>query len=49
MFWGPATEADISAANSGMGEEDFAEIFKGDAALPLEAISRRFETSPLRD
>jgi hypothetical protein len=43
FFWGAAAEVDIAAANSGMGEEDFAEVFKGDADLTFEIIQRRFK------
>ena len=42
FFWSAASESDISAANSGMGEEDFAEVFKGDRDLTFEDIHKRF-------
>jgi hypothetical protein len=42
LFWALATEAEIAAANSGMLDEDFAQIFKGDTDLTLETITRRF-------
>jgi len=42
FYWSAASEADISAANSGIGEEDFAEVFKGDADLTFDTIQKRF-------
>jgi hypothetical protein len=43
MFWDVATDADIAAANNGIGEEDFGEVFKGDADLDLETLKKRFK------
>jgi hypothetical protein len=43
LFWEVASDSDVAAANSGIGEEDFAEIFKGDDDLTLETIQKRFK------
>src|SRR4029077_18467052 len=43
FFWGAAAEVDIAAANSGMGEEEFAAVFNGEADLTFEIIQRRFK------
>lgn len=43
MYWDAATDADIAAANNGIGEEDFAEVFKGDTDLDLETLKKRFK------
>src|SRR4029077_6268068 len=43
MYWDAASESDIAAANNGIGEEDFSEVFKGDADLDLETLKKRFK------
>jgi hypothetical protein len=40
-YWDAASESDIAAANNGIGEEDFSEVFKGDADLDLETLKKR--------
>jgi hypothetical protein len=43
LYWNVATDADIAAANSGMGDEEFSEVFKGDADLTFETIAKRMK------
>jgi RecA-family ATPase len=43
LFWTRATEADMAAANSGMCDEEFAEVFKGDTDLDLATIQKRMK------
>lgn len=43
LFWLAATEADISAANSAVGDQDFRQVFKGNTDLDLETVKKRLK------
>lgn len=43
MIWSAATDQDIAAANTGIGDDDFAEVFRSDQPLTFEIIKARFK------
>jgi RecA-family ATPase len=42
MIWSAATDQDIAAANTGIGDDDFDEVFRSDQPLTFEVIKARF-------